>query len=376
MNSTMRKFPLSWLVLSDIHLGHRKTPTAHIVPRLNTVLETDEAKTADIIAIPGDIFDRQLNLTFHQLTDIHLWIMKLLVHCKRYNVTLLIVEGTPSHDWKQSNLFNIIIEQYGFNIDFHYVQHLDIVHLDRFDIDVMFVPDKWAPTSESTYQQALDKMREKGLSQVDYILFHGAFDYQFPGMEDVPTHKADLWSPLASQYIFSGHIHTHSQYKNIIVPGSFDRLIHGEEGPKGYIHLVARSENIADIRFIENKDATIYKTFDCRGKDVLEAIPQFLSEQDYPQESHFRLILDKDSPFRTNLAKIERRWPDAYWSIKKEKADGQLSNQLTIVKEEYHALDITPENIVRLIQEELTGFTSLTDDDRENALRYLTQFLT
>lgn len=375
MNLRTPKYPLSWLVLSDIHLGHRKTKTSDIVNRLLNVLKTPIAQSVDIIAIPGDIFDRQLNLTFHQLTEIHLWIMQLLVHCRDNNITLLIVEGTPSHDWKQSNLFNIIIEQYGFSLDFHYIQTLDIVHIEKFNISVMFVPDKWSPTSDGTYNQAINLMKERGLSKVDYVLFHGAFDYQFPGVEDVPTHKADMWSDLVKHFIFAGHIHTHSQYKKILVPGSFDRLIHGEEGPKGYLHVNVISPDIADIHFIENKDATIYKTFDCRNRDVLEAIPKYLSEKDYPKGSHFRLILDKDSPFRTNLSKIERRWSDGHWSIKKEKTDMQLSSTLKVVKEEYHALDITPDNILRLMTEEMSHFEQISKEDKDQAILYFQQFL-
>ena len=57
---------------------------------------------------------------------------------------------------------------------------------------------------------------------------------------------------------FFGHVHKRSTYKKIEVAGSFDRLAHGEEEPKGFLDVTYYSEDNRVVKFVENKDAEVY----------------------------------------------------------------------------------------------------------------------
>ena len=93
-------------------------------------------------------------------------------------------------------------------------------------------------------------MITSGLTKVDYAVMHGQFDYQLPKhITGMPRHDSQKYLDIVKHYIFIGHIHTHSVYDRIIAQGSFDRLTHGQEEPKGYVvSIVDDEEKISSLR--------------------------------------------------------------------------------------------------------------------------------
>ena len=83
--------------------------------------------------------------------------------------------------------------------------------------------------------------------------------------------------------IFIGHVHKSSQYGRIIAQGSFDRLSHGEEDPKGHMRATRKTDGTHDIVFIENKKAKKYITISCLYLPIEDAISK----------------IDKDEAFKT-----------------------------------------------------------------------------
>ena len=91
------------LVVGDVHLGHHQTSTESIVANLNKYCTTDDAlRMADFLIIEGDLFDRLLNNADENLYIINQWITRILYKCRDHKVKLRVLEGTPSHDRKQS----------------------------------------------------------------------------------------------------------------------------------------------------------------------------------------------------------------------------------------------------------------------------------
>ena len=84
----------------------------------------------DIIILAGDVFDRQLQLAEDVVFEIHQWMCSFLALCKKYDITLIVLEGTPSHDWKQSEWFNQINLEYNIGADVHYAKTLDIAYFE------------------------------------------------------------------------------------------------------------------------------------------------------------------------------------------------------------------------------------------------------
>ena len=60
---------------------------------------------------------------------------------KPYNIILRILEGTPSHDWKQSKLFIHLNDLTKAGTDVKYIDSLSIEYIDKFGINVLY-PDE------------------------------------------------------------------------------------------------------------------------------------------------------------------------------------------------------------------------------------------
>ena len=53
---------MKYIVTSDIHLGHKNTPTEHIIRSFKTHILNDKNKDIDVLFIAGDLFDHLLYL--------------------------------------------------------------------------------------------------------------------------------------------------------------------------------------------------------------------------------------------------------------------------------------------------------------------------
>lgn len=123
----MRK-NISILNLSDIHLGHDVNKTENIILNLKRFFRTYHSQIVkvSIIIISGDVFDRLLSSNGADNLMINKWLAELVVFCSVYNIKLRDLEGTPSHEWKQfKNIYNII-DTLNLNIDFKYMENLEI----------------------------------------------------------------------------------------------------------------------------------------------------------------------------------------------------------------------------------------------------------
>lgn len=182
-SSVMRKKPSELYIasFSDVHLGHPKTPTVSILRNLRKAFpDTEETGKLDLIFIVGDLFDRLLDMPDPSVPEIKIWFHQFLRMCAKRDIVVRVLEGTPSHDWKQSWLMDSINTQSGYNVDLKYVTTLSIEHIERFGINILYVPDEWLPETDDTWKEVLQHLGQHNLDQVDYALIHGSFNYQLP----------------------------------------------------------------------------------------------------------------------------------------------------------------------------------------------------
>lgn len=271
MISKVKKLKI--ISFSDVHLLHRLVPTAHIVQNLRMITPDDESmRDVDIIFIPGDVFDRSVPLHNPEIPLVIEWITYLFYICDKYDIVLRVLEGTPGHDWKQSQLFVDIHASLESNVDFRYVQVLEIENIQRFDINVLYIPDEWRTRCCDTWNDVLVCLQRHNLTQVDIVAMHGAFPHQLPQLWDgaIEMHNPDNFLNITKYIILIGHIHKYSRYKKIISHGSVDRLAQGEEGPKGWVVVTIYTDDTWDHKFVENKNAYFFRTLDLSGKDMDE----------------------------------------------------------------------------------------------------------
>jgi DNA repair exonuclease SbcCD nuclease subunit len=348
---------------SDVHLAHPKTPTVEILNNLRRAFpDTEETGKIDLLFIAGDLFDGLMTLEDPDVVEIKLWIHQLLRMCKRRDIVVRVLEGTPSHDWKQSKtLFNPINENALIGADIKYVETLSIEYIERFGINVLYVPDEWTPDPNDTWLQTLQLLKSHGLEQVDYAVMHGNFTYQLPAVAKIPSHVPERYLSIVKKYIFIGHVHRSSRYERILASGSFDRLSHGEEDPKGHWRVTVRDNGNDDVVFVENKGAKTYRTIDCTGLTIEEALKRCEIAHELKDGSHIRVAAAKTDPILTSLNVLRSDYPTMHWTSTVTETSTVLANRLVDLRSTFTQLNITRDNIEELVMERLR---KLTNDER------------
>src|ERR1700739_1745074 len=99
----MKTSKLNIASISDVHLGASRTPTTGILKNLRAAFpDNEETAQLDLICFVGDVFDTLLTLNYDDLVAIKLWINDFLRLCAKHDIVVYVLEGTPSHDWWQS----------------------------------------------------------------------------------------------------------------------------------------------------------------------------------------------------------------------------------------------------------------------------------
>lgn len=351
----MKNSKLNALVFSDVHLYHDKTKTEHIVFGLSKALaDTEKLRDVDIIFISGDLFDHSVFMPNKDTHYVINFIYHLLNMCSKYDIVLRILEGTPSHDWKQSKLIIDINDNLPNPVDAKHVVNLSIEHIERFGIDVLYVPDEWGTGCSDTYQEVKQLLVEHNLDKVDLAIMHGCFNYQFPvnlvGKPDVHDERSYL--DVVRYLIIIGHYHTPSIFERIYVPGSFDRLKHGEEEAKGYLEFTIHDNGAYDVKFHENKNAMIFKTLDfaeMEVHDVINEIRDYLSGN--TSECFIRILANKEDAVYSGIRDLKRTFPNVHFSIslKNKTKDKMVSETKEIIRPTSLSMD----NILELMQKRL-----------------------
>ena len=292
---------MNYIVVSDIHLGHNTTPTEHIISNLKKYLLTSSNTTVDVIFIAGDLFDQLIDLTTKAFPDILKFLHELLDYCADNKIKLRVLEGTPSHDWQQSKLILKLNEIKNYSVDLKYYSALDIEYLEPYNEYILYIPDEWIKSQKELEDQINQKLSMYNITSVTTAILHGAFNYQ---LRNVPTgfiYDEHYMLSLVKKFIHIGHYHTHTTYDRIIANGSFDRLAHGEEEPKGYVKV-----SDSTYTFMPNPNALTYKTIKTSALTTLDQLDKKILK--LPPGSHVRVIANKDSPIYASSSIIKGRY--------------------------------------------------------------------
>lgn len=355
----MNKESIRYLVISDIHLGHSRNKTENIIDALNAFFEDFTTDlNLDILFLAGDVFDNLLDFSSSESNLATIWAAKLMKYCGSLKIKLRVLKGTPSHDWDQSEIFNTLSKAAKFPVDMKYVNSLSIEKIDDLGITVLYVPDEWRSDPNVTYDEVKALLAHDGLEKVDIAIMHGNFNYQLPPQATkAPRHDEEKYLSIVKYFISIGHIHTSSVYNRIIAQGSFDRLAHGEEEPKGAILCTIHREGHGEYFFIENKKAKIFKTINIKFNDVDAAIQQIERHTaKLPADSYIRIRAKRDHPLIVGIDEVKKRFP--LFHVTKITTEEEDVNQFTLIEDvkdtsEYIPITITKDNIVDLLMEEI-----------------------
>lgn len=352
---------ISYLTISDIHLGNKRNKTFDICKNIDKFFDNYTNKSIfinlDIIFIGGDLFDKLLEFNSDDVYESISFLYRLMYFCSRNNIKLRILEGTPSHDWKQSKIANILNINTFENLDYKYIDSLSIEYIKDLDINVLYVPDEWTDSADKTYSQVKTLLKNDNLNQVDLCMMHGLFNYQ---LKDMPNnnikHNEDDYLSITKYYINIGHIHTFSFYERILAQGSFDRIGHNEEEPKGGIICNIYKNGEMNFNFIENKNAKIFKTIEFKNND-LEKNKKKLKKLlvGLPLDSYIRIKAKKDNPIYSSIDEIKLQYPEFNFTKKSIEEETEDKTIISYINEVYKPITINKENIGITLTEQITS---------------------
>lgn len=309
--------------MSDCHLYHKNTITAHIGQNLLTYFFNDEhLSSVEYAVIAGDMFDSGLNVAEHDVYVGQNVIISILKACKKHNVKLRVLEGTTSHDFRQGIQFIELNTQHKIDCDVLYVKVLDVIKEDDGTI-WGYVPDEWHHDSNVTFAQMQKRMALLGVTSLDFCIMHGCFEFQFPPFLKIPSFIQSQWESITNYYIVIGHHHLPNAQGKVIVPGSTDRLAHGEEHPKGGIKIKVNTDT-KETSFVriwnENTKPYITVAIDPIGgpKEVIEYIDALIKAQNITDVS---ISIDSDDSEKAKalIPILKDRHDDASFIIRKKK---------------------------------------------------------
>lgn len=341
---------------SDLHLGHNKTPTSHMLKVLSTLLPDNE-KTGelDIIIMAGDMFDRDLQLYQDEVYEIKCWIASFLKMCHKRDIMVRILEGTPRHDWTQSKLFLQINEMLEIGANVGYYGTVDIEYIPEFGAHFLYIPDEFKPTTLETQTIVSKLMVAKGLEKVDFTIMHGAFPHQLPKSAHARAqlHNPNFYLSITRYFIFIGHIHQYSQYERILSAGSTDRICHNDEKRKGMIEVIARLNGEHDIRFIENKQANIFITLDFTGDDEATCTAKLNAViKKHGTKFNLRVLAKVNDPVYRIIDAYISKYSLIDWSFKR--VEEKKPDRIVSVSDLFKHVSLNKENIVDLLLEKVS----------------------
>jgi DNA repair exonuclease SbcCD nuclease subunit len=372
--------PISYIVINDVHLGHRNNSTKDIIANLDIFFNNYAFRKdkLDILFIAGDLFDDLLDLSSTHIYTIIAWMNRLVNYCSTNKIKLRVLEGTPSHDRLQSSLFETTISISNSDIDFKYIRELDIEIMPDYNLSILYVPDEWNRDTSVTYKEARTAMEAHGLLKVDLAIMHGQFEYQLPmASMKAPRHSEALYLDMVEHYIHIGHIHQFTTYSRIIAGGSFDRLSHGDEIPKGGIYAIIRPNGDDEFIFVENKLAKKYITLlvkDIEIDDVFNYLDKKLLK--IPVGSFIRIRAKKNTAVFKNIDLVKRRYIN--YNISKigsddEESSKSLTNDLLIST--YIPIIIRKDNISELLLDNILPKYVLSVEELSNLKNQLAEVI-
>jgi hypothetical protein len=360
-----------YAVISDIHLGHRNTPAAETIEKLRYYLNDSLFEQIDVLVIAGDLYDHLLDLGQDETHEIDFWLFEILHKAKKHDVLVWTLEGTPFHERDQLKRLVTFNEGAEFQANVRHFSNITVHFEPRFNRYFLFVPDEMGEPAE-VIAEVRKAIAQAGIEKVDCAFMHGAFKYQLPDIDSIPTHDESSYLDLVSFTISIGHVHTPSNYERIYAQGSFDRIAHGEEGAKGFNVVTVYENRTYEVTFVENCFAKIYKTIAVKSEEVDNALAEIdEAVKPYPDGSYMRLLLDEKHPLLSAMDAVMRRHPSFYWKAEKEKKK-KKSTEVSTAQTRYVPIVLNEQTLAKHVMDALKARPDMDERHLNRAEAFFT----
>jgi len=227
MNNSIHKI----VSISDIHFG-ATDPVYMYDTLVEQFINRISILNFDILAICGDLFDSKFMSNNPIISYAITFIDNLIQLCRSKQATMIIIDGTQSHDNGQLSLFYHYLSDP--TIDLRIVEKMQFEYVKGMKI--LCIPERYG-LPESEY---IHYLFESGT--YDMCLLHGTYKGSFKGSEiaTLNTNHAPVFSMQSFVNcmgpILMGHYHINGCYDSYAYyHGSTFRYKFGEEEPKGFL---------------------------------------------------------------------------------------------------------------------------------------------
>lgn len=268
------KRKLRILHLTDLHIGHNNNNPQFIYENVFKIVYP-RLQDIDFLILGGDFFHTLISLNevagFYATTIIS----DLLHLAKEYGFYIRVLRGTFSHDRNQNRMFESLTEYNDIKIDdipiIKVINNISVEIFPKKNISFAYIPDD--QPYDDLGEALKDVLKTHNLPAVDILVSHSYYAHLLIPNIPIPhnTLYYDKIKNMVKCCMLNGHVHTRSIYHNVINTGSFERMCHGEEEPKGFtIVNYDTSSKEKSFEFVENTNTYIYKTLDMRHTDNVE----------------------------------------------------------------------------------------------------------
>lgn len=364
--SKRKEGDINIMVTGDNHIGARTLDNSQIIDTLNRMTSKQVLKYTDSLVINGDLLDRRISLASEEASDFILFSLGLLNRCKKYGVSLDILEGTPSHDNRQPAILTLFdkYEDKDNKLPLRYIDRVSVhnllqdhrsgyvlKHYGR-ELKSLFIPDEVNPNSQVTWGMVKETLALVQLDKVDMSYMHGTFRYQEPLFTE-KSHSEENYESITDKRIVINHWHLPSANGNIRAPGSLERLRHGEEETKGFYYCIISPHSFREY-FVINERASIFKTIDVSGLSVSEVHLMLADlEACYPN-SRIRLQLSRLDETYPLLSELRSSYKGLKISEKIVDVSTDKSVDIELINLD-SSFSIRPDNIHELVIDKLDG---------------------
>ena len=220
--------------IADLHFGTVPPKVEYEILHEQFINKIITMPKIDIISIAGDLFDHKLLSSSDAVLYASLFIDELCDIARRFNATLILIDGTPSHDCGQLKLFYHYLNDP--TLDIRIVSSLQYIY--THGATILCIPELHG-VDESVYQEFLNN------NYYDQAIGHMTFKGSVYG-NNVGTGRLFCIEDFLRCYgpIISGHVHKPGCFdKHFYYCGSPMRYKFGEEEPKGFLISIIDLDN-------------------------------------------------------------------------------------------------------------------------------------
>lgn len=302
-------------MLRIIHFSdtHYDNPVLNIPEAFNQTIDTiskvPDLDSVDVLVHSGDWFDDVVHVNTVDYLDIQSGSIRVLKLCAKHDITLVVLEGTGTHDYHQSRMLLALAKELGVTIK--YIEDIELFSLKGYTW--LAVPDSLPGGYAASELRVRQLMDEQGVTTVHFGITHGMYDYQLPAgmLKTIDHHKTKFYCAITEYIVMNGHNHTPSVCEKINNTGGLFRTRHGEEHDKGLTEINLDGNDLRMTRHI-NEGAIIFHTHTLVAtteKEALDELVEAINNYDGLSSAYLRIVFDATLVINYIVDELRGRYP-------------------------------------------------------------------